>query len=310
MKKNSLDYLLIVLGTAIAGFGIACFSAPAHIAPGGVSGLATIMYYATGLDTGMIMLSISVPLFLLGIKIFGPLYGAKGFIGMLLLSVFVTLFGQLTQYQGFLDYSSEVSILLSSAFGGVVAGAGIGLVMKVGSNTGGTDILAQILARYTSIPVGSALLLFDGLVVITGGFFFGFESALFALVEMFCASQTVNYVLMNMGNNYAKTAYIVSNKYQDISERVLAELDHGGTILEGTGIFSGQNRKMLMTVVPNRKITALTRIVHEEDAFAFMFVLETYQVLGHGFVPMKKALERNKNASDSFEIPKKAQRVV
>jgi len=143
------------------------------------------------------------------------------------------------------------------------------------------------------------LFIFDGLVVITGGFFFGFESALFALVEMFCASQTVNYVLMNMGNNYAKTAYIISNNHEKISKRIVTELNRSATLYEGIGAFSGTPKVTLMAVVPNRNITALTRIVQEEDGTAFMFVLETYQVLGTGFVPMKRVLEHNKNASDT-----------
>lgn len=303
--KYLRDYFFIILGTAIAGFGIACFVTPAKIAPGGVNGIATIVYYLLGLDTGLTMLVVSIPLFLIGIKIFGPLYGAKSFFGMLLLSLFVTLFGQLTDYRGFLDYSDKIDILLSAIFGGVLLGGGVGTVMKAGANTGGTDIVAQILCRYTGIPLGNALFLCDGLIVVAGGLAFGFERALFALCTLYISGQMVNYVVMNMGNRYAKTAYIVSPAYETIGKRIIAELHHGGTVIDGVGIFTGQNRKLLMAVVPNMEITHLTKIVHEEDAQAFMFVLETYQVLGFGFVPMQKVLEGNKSMDIAVAKKKK-----
>jgi len=306
-KKDYHDYLFIILGAAIAGFGIACFVTPARIAPGGVNGIATILYYTIGIDTGLAMLLVSVPLFLLAIKIFGPQYGARCLTGMLLLALFVSIFGQLTGYHGFLDYGDKIDIMLSAIFGGITVGAGIGLVMKSGANTGGTDILAQALSKYSFIPVGTSLFFFDGLVVISGGIFFGVESALFALIDMYIQSQVINYVLMNMGNHYAKTAYIVSDNYEAISKRIISDLHHGGTLIDGKGIFTLKKRTMLMAVVPNRMITALTHIVHEEDENAFMFVLETYQVLGFGFVPISKVLARNKNASDAAIISKKNQ---
>lgn len=145
MKNTIRDYTQIILGTMISGFGIACFITPAKIAAGGVSGIATIVYYLFGIDTGLTMILISIPLFLIGMKIFGPMYGLKSFVGTTLLSVFVSIFGQLTNYQGFLGYSDKVDILLSAIFGSVLVGGGIGLVMRAGSNTGGTDIVGQIL---------------------------------------------------------------------------------------------------------------------------------------------------------------------
>ena len=145
MKTKIKDYFQIIVGTMISGFSIACFITPAKIAPGGVSGIGTILYYLAGIDTGITMLIISLPLFLIGMKIFGAMYGLKSFLGMTLLSLFVSLFGQLTDYQGLLDYSDKVDILMSAIFGGILVGVGIGLVMRAGSNTGGTDIVGQIL---------------------------------------------------------------------------------------------------------------------------------------------------------------------
>jgi uncharacterized membrane-anchored protein YitT (DUF2179 family) len=295
MKNKFRDYFHIIIGTMVAGFGIACFVTPAQIAPGGVSGIGTIVYYLAGLDTGVTMLLISVPLFFIGMKVFGPLYGLKSFVGMLLLSVFVTLFGQLTNYDGLLTYTDKVDTLLSAIFGGVLVGGGIGLVIRAGSNTGGTDIIGQILNLITPMNLGTCIFMSDAVIVLIGGFVFGLEKALFAICALYISGQMINFVVMNLGTKYAKTAYIVSEKYERISERIIKELNRGGTILDGRGIYSKQNRTTLMAVVPNQLINQLTQIVHEEDDNAFMFVHETYQVLGFGFVPMAKVIESNKS---------------
>ncbi|NCD05757.1 MAG: YitT family protein [Spirochaetia bacterium] len=301
MKNKIKDYIQIILGTMISGFGIACFITPAKIASGGVSGIATIIYYLSGVDTGLTMILISLPLFIIGMKIFGPVYGLKSFVGMTLLSVFVSLFGQLTDYQGFLEYTDKVDILLSAIFGGVLVGGGIGFVMRAGSNTGGTDIVGQILNLFTPLNLGTCVFLCDAVVVIIGGLVFGLERALFAVCALYISGQTINFVVMSLGNKYAKTAYIVSDNYERISDRIINELHRGGTLLNGKGIYTQQGRTMLMAVVPNQVINQLTQIVHEEDEKAFMFVHETYQVLGYGFVPLSKMLDSNK----SRPVPRK-----
>lgn len=295
MKSKVRDYIQIIIGAMISGFGIACFITPAKIVAGGVGGIATILYYLVGIDTGLTMILISLPLFLIGMKIFGPLYGLKSFVGMTLLSVFVSLFGQLTNYQGFLDYSDKVDILLSAIFGGVLVGGGIGLVMRAGSNTGGTDIVGQILNLFTPLNVGTCVFICDAIIVVVGGLVFGLERALFAICALYISGQMINFVVMSLGTKYAKTAYIVSDKYESISRRIIDEMNRGGTILQGQGIYTKQERTTLMAVVPNQLINHLTQIVHEEDEKAFMFVHETYQVLGYGFVPLSKVLNSNKS---------------
>jgi uncharacterized membrane-anchored protein YitT (DUF2179 family) len=290
MSQKVKDYLLIVLGTFITGFSIACFITPAKIAAGGLNGFATILYYLLGIDTGLTILLCSIPLFAVGMRIFGRTYGIKSLMGVILLSLFTTLFGQLTGYQGFLDYSDKVDILCSGIFGGFLTGAGIGLVMRTGANTGGTDIIAQIINKYTPIPLGTALFLSDGIVVIAGGFIFGFESALFAIFTLYVSGQTINYMVMSLGTKYAKTAYIVSENVQVISERIIKDLGRGGTILKGTGIYTNKERSILMVVLPNTLITQAIHIATEEDERAFVFVHETYQAMGQGFKPLPKVV--------------------
>ncbi len=286
-KKTVVEYTYIVIGTFIAGLAVAGFITPAKIASGGVNGIGTICYYTFGWDPGIVMLACSIPLFLIGMKIFGPIYGAKSLIGSSLLSLWVSVIGQLTGYDGFLNYADKVDVLLSAIFGGVLIGAGIGLVMRSGANTGGTDIVAQIINKYTPLPLGTALFLVDGLIIVAGAVVFGFERALFAIITLYLSGQMINYVVMNLGTKYAKTAYIVSKKHEAIGRRIISELRHGATLLTGVGVYTGKSRTMLMAVVNNRQINALERIVHEEDPDAFMFVNETYQVQGQGFANVK-----------------------
>ncbi len=300
------EILYLVVGTAVAGLAIALFITPAKIASGGVNGIATIIYHRTGWDTGAMMLAISVPLFFFGMRIFGKTYGAKSLAGTLLLSAWVSLFGQITHYQGVLPYVDRMDILLSAIFGGVLLGSGIGIVMRSGANTGGTDIIAQIISHYTPLPLGTALFVADGLVIILGALNFGLERALFAVITLYLSGQMVNFVVMNLGTKYAKTAYIVSEHHQAIGKRIIAELRHGGTLITGIGIFTQRERPILLAVVHNQQITHLTQIVHEEDPSAFMFVHETYQALGEGFVPMGKIVA-SKQQRDQHHRPKRTQ---
>jgi len=286
IKRAFKEYLNIVVGTMIAGFSVAIFVTPAKIASGGVNGISTILYHTMGWDPGLVMLLINIPLFFLGMKVFGPLYGFKSLFGSVLLSLFVSFFGYLTKYQGVLSYGDRMDTLLSAVFGGVLLGSGIGIVMRSGSNTGGTDILAQILNKYTPMNMGTCLFLIDAVIILCGWAVFGLERALFAVIALYISSQMINYMVMNLGTKYAKTAYIVSEKHQVIGDRIIKELHHGGTLLSGVGIFTGQNRTILLAVVHNQQINHLMQIVREEDPGAFMFVHETYQALGQGFVPM------------------------
>jgi len=286
------DYFYIVVGTCIAGFGIACFITPARISCGGVNGIATIIYHLTGFDTGLAMLCVSVPIFIAGVLSFGIEYGLKSVAGTVLLSLWTSFFGILTGYNGILPYADRMDIFLSTIFGGGLVGGGIGIVMRTGANTGGTDIVAQIINKYTPLSTGTGLFIADGLVLLSGVVVFGLDHALFGIITIFISTYMVNYMILSFGTRYAKTAFIFSEKHTQISSRIITELDRGATELKGTGTFTGAERTLLIAVMPNRQINQLTKIVYEEDPQAFMFIQDTYEVLGEGFVSIDKALSR------------------
>lgn len=284
-----VELFYIVTGSFLTAVGIALFAAPAKIASGGVSGIATIFYHTFGFDTGLSILILSVPLFLLGVAIFGKEYGLRSLAGTLLLSFFTSLLNRFFGYGGLLSYDNVLSVLLSAIFGGAMMGIGIGLVMRSGANTGGTDIVAQILARYTPLSMGSALFLVDALVIGASGFIFSLEMALYATITVFITGTVIDRVVLSFGTRSAKTVFIVSDKLETIQKEILVQLGHGGTILSGIGMYTGLDRPVIMTVVSNHKVAQLTNIVHETDKRAFMIVQEAYKVLGEGFSPIEEA---------------------
>ncbi len=301
MKSSSLlifhrvsDLIYLLFGPFIAACGVSLFYTPAKIVAGGSTGLATIVFYLTGLDQGAVMMCINVPLIVIGMVVFGFKYGIKTLIGSTLLSFWVSILGRYTNYQGFLDTAEPINVLLSAIFGGILLGSGIGITMRSGCNTGGTDIVAQVINHYSPLSIGTIQFAFNFLVVSLSGVFIGIQPMLFAIIAMFVSAQSVNYVLTGFGNNLAKNVYIISDYHTaEISRRVISELHHTGTLIEGTGMYTAQERIILMVVVPNHQLNALIRIINEEDPKAFVFVNEAYRVLGRGFVNLKKASEEN-----------------
>ncbi len=291
-RVTNILYLLI--GTMLSATAGAVFYTPARITGGGATGIGTIFYYLFGLDQGNVMLCVNIPLVLFGMKVFGWKYGIRTLIGSVMLSIWTTVFGHLTGYQGFLDYSDNVNVLLSALFGGVLMGMGIGLTMKSGSNTGGTDIISQVVSHYFPVRVGTVSFSVNAIVVSCGGIFLGLQPMLFAIIAMYLSSQLTNYVLLGFGTNLAKAVYILSDEHiPDISQRVITELHRGGTVLQGTGIYTDKAHSLLIVIVPNNQLNYLMKIISVEDPTAFVFVTEAYEVLGRGFVSLKKIADKN-----------------
>ena len=291
-RVTNILYLLI--GTMLSATAGAVFYTPARITGGGATGIGTIFYYLFGLDQGNVMLCVNIPLVLFGMKVFGWKYGIRTLIGSVMLSIWTTVFGHLTGYQGFLDYSDNVNVLLSALFGGVLMGMGIGLTMKSGSNTGGTDIISQVVSHYFPVRVGTVIFSVNAIVVSCGGIFLGLQPMLFAIIAMYLSSQLTNYVLLGFGTNLAKAVYILSDEHiPDISQRVITELHRGGTVLQGTGIYTDKAHSLLIVIVPNNQLNYLMKIISVEDPTAFVFVTEAYEVLGRGFVSLKKIADKN-----------------
>lgn len=286
-----LDYLYIVIGSAITAFSVVAFLNPAQLAPGGVSGIATLLYYAASWDLSTTIFAINIPIFLIGTRFFGRQYGVKTLLGSVLLAVFTWLWTQMIGESGVLDASREMTKWLSSLFGGVTSGIGIGIVMKSGSNTGGTDIIAQIMARYTPLTLGTSLFAVDGVIIAASALLFGLESALYAIVVVYIMTAVIDKIVLSMGTAYAKTVFIISDRADEIGQYVTERMDRGATLIDAKGFYTKESRPMLMTVIPNQNIAELSRAVRSIDRRAFMIVNETFHVVGEGYTPIEKLSE-------------------
>lgn len=288
---NSFDIFYLLVGPAVAAFGIAVFYTPAKITSGGAAGVANILYNLFGFELGITSLCVNIPLIAIGMAVFGFKYGLKTLIGSSLLSFWISLFGRITSYKGIMDISEPVNVLLSALFGGVMLGTGIGLTMKAGCNTGGTDIIAQSIAHYTPLAVGTISFCFNAIVVGSSGYFIGLQPMLFSIIGMACSSYMVNYVLTGFGTKRSKAVYIVSDNMQTIGKDIVKEMKKTGTLLDGTGVYTQHEHKILLVLVQNHQYQKLLRIINRDDPKAFVFVNEAYNVMGKGFVPLKKVAD-------------------
>lgn len=294
-KRNRLkkwkDYLLIVIGAIIAAAGINIFMVPYKIAPGGVSGIATVIYYLSGekFPVGVTMLVFNIPLFILGYRFIGKNFIIKTFVGTVLLSTIIDTTQPIGTYlvDRFLlnpeipDYNPD--ILLYSMFGGFLLGAGLGLVFKSGATTGGTDLAARIVNKYVpALTIGQTLLLIDcGVILFAAVTFKSFQLALYAIVALYISSKIIDVILE--GGSFAKALFIISDMPEVIAPRIMQELDRGVTALKGTGMYTNSDKQVLFCVVHRGQLIRLKTIVNEIDEKAFIILTDIREVLGEGF---------------------------
>lgn len=272
--KILVDYLLITVGVILTAIALDAFLIPGRIASGGVSGLATIVYHVTGIPVGATMLAVNIPLIISALVVIGPSFGARTVYGSILVSIAVEALRPvvpvLTQ-----------DLMLSSVYGGALAGLGMGLAFRHGGSTGGTDLAAGLINKFTHLSVGKSLLIIDFVVVSLAGVVFSAELALYALISIFATSKVID--LVQEGFSYAKTAIIISSQPDAVASAILTRMGRGVTGIKGVGKYSGMDREVLMCVVSRREITQLKNLVKELDKDAFMTITDTYEVLGEGF---------------------------
>jgi uncharacterized membrane-anchored protein YitT (DUF2179 family) len=273
-RRIILGYGGVLLGVVITAFGVSFFLIPAKIAAGGVSGLATVIYHLARFPAGVTMLLLNVPLFILSWRVLGSMFGAKTLFGTIALSLFVDLFNRLA-------VPMTGDLLLAAIYGGVFSGIGLGIAFRSGGSTGGTDMAAQLLARYFPTSVGQALLIVDGVVILLAGAAFGLELAMYALIAVFISTKTIDVV--QEGQNYAKACLIISNHPEQIGQAIMRQLERGVTSLDGKGFYTQQGKEVLLVIVSRMEIGSIKRIVAEIDSRAFVIIHDVHEVLGEGF---------------------------
>ncbi len=273
-KKLVRDYLVITAGAFVLAAALDAFLVPNKIAAGGVSGLATIIYYLTGFPVGWCFLLLNIPLFVLSYRELGAQVVVRSLYGAVATSLFVELLA------GRIGVPTRDN-LLAAFYGGILAGLGMGLVLRARGTTGGTDLVARLVHKYLPVTVGQALLGADFFVISLAGLVFNAELALYALLALLATSKVID--LVQEGVSYAKTAFIISRRPAEIAAAVFRELDRGVTAVPARGMYTGEEKTLLLVVVAKTEETRLKQVIYETDPEAFVFIANAHEVLGEGF---------------------------
>ena len=215
----------------------------------------------------------NVPLFIIGYRAMGRVFVIRSLVATVLFSVLIDLIP--------LPPMTEQP-LLGAVFGGVLLGAGLGLILRGGATTGGTDMVARMIHnRFQHISVGAFLFLIDCCVVLMAGFFIEAEYALYAFVALYAASKLIDVVMVGLTRE--KACYIISTQHEQVKREIMEKLDRGVTVLHAEGGYSGQERPVLLCVLSAQELGRLKAIVREADEDAFLFISDAHEVLGEGF---------------------------
>jgi len=272
-RDSIMEYVYVVVGAAIIAIGFNVFLLPNQIASGGVSGISTILHGLFGWNPGYVQYAFNIPLFIAGVLLLGKKFGIKSFIGTVTLPLIVLL---THSWEPWTD-----NPLLGALFGGIVVGLGIGLVFKGNASTGGTDLLAQIITKFTGITLGTSVLLIDGMIAISAAIVFDLEKGLYALIGLYVTTKTID--IIQLGFSQSKMVYIITTKQDEIRDAIYAEINRGVTKLPAIGGYTGEARPVLMVVVYQTEFTKLKQLIKSVDPSAFVIVSDAYEVLGKGF---------------------------
>ncbi len=287
-RKWFYDYSLILIGSFILAAGFVFFITPHRIVPGGVYGIAIVVHYLTrgliefwpdGFPIGLFGLILNIPLTWLGIKILGPKFGIKTIIGFVLTSLFIDGIALMREVA---TAPLVEDVLLSSVFGGVMLGFGLGLIFKSRATSGGSDIVAMIVAKYTRLPLGRLMIYVDSVIVLFGLMAFqDWAIPLYSWVVIFITGRAIDLTLE--GADYNKALFIVSKQHELIRHKILFDLERGGTYLKGQGMYTQSEKDLIFTVVSRRELAILESYIREIDPDAFITIMDTKEILGEGF---------------------------
>lgn len=281
-KEWFKTYTLITIGTFVMAAGFVLFISPYKLAPGGVYGVAIILHHLFDLPIGIVALCLDIPLTIIGIKVLGPRFGIKTVYGFVMTSVWVTLLEVIWGYKPLV----EGDALLSTIFGGVLVGVGLGLVFKAKASSGGSDIIAMIIAKYTKLPIGQLLIIVDSSIVLLSlAAFQDWKIPLYSWIIIFITGKLIDVVIQ--GVSYEKTLFIVSEKHDEIRDKIVNDLNRGGTFLKAEGMYKNDEKSVIFTVVNRREMSILQDHIIKIDPKAFMTVINASEILGNGFKSLR-----------------------
>ena len=276
-RKTAMDwikkYLVLIIGSLIYSAGLEIFLVPNNIIDGGIGGISIMASYLTGIPFGVYMLVLNLPFLYLGYKQIGKTFAISTIISIIALSIFSEFLEPVPQITQ--DY------FLAAIFGGIIAGAGVGLVIRQGGSLDGTEITAIILDRKTSFSVGEVVMFFNLFILGAAGFVFGWDKAMYSLVAYFIISKMIDVVLKGLDESYA--VMIVSDEYEEIADALMHRLGRGVTYLHGQGAYTGDDKQVLYCVVTRLEVVKLKEIALEKDEAAFVTINPVHDIVGGRF---------------------------
>ncbi len=287
IMNNVRTYVLMALGLLIFSIAWTAFLLPHQISGSGVSGLAAIIFYATGIPMGYTYFAINAILILIGLKVLGTGFGIKTIYGILLAAAMLSVL------QPLIPGPVVQEKFMSALIGGGLCGVGLAIIFTQGGSTGGTDIIAMIVTRYRNISLGRVILYCD-VVIISSSYLIltdmepmqRVETMVYGFVTMAILSYTLDTILS--GNRQSVQVFIFSRHYEMIADQITEKLHRGVTVVEGTGWYTKENQKVIITLVRKNEASDLYRIIRNIDDKAFITVANVMGVYGRGFEELKR----------------------
>ena len=303
VKQQILSYLYLVLGSALFAVGDVMFVNPYHLAPGGVYGLANVFNALWGWKISVAGICMDVPLLIIGTIVLGPKFGIKTVISVILIPVFTFLLESTWGYApvihdgAFFEAEAQSALyfmdgdvqryfmpdfFLNTVVSGIIYGLAIGIIFRAGATSGGSDIISMIIHKYTKISLGTLVLIVDSLISLTTLLAFeDFRLPIYSIILIFIESKIIDLVVE--GVKSYKTAFIVTDKIDEVRDFIIKDLDRSGTVFAGTGLYQGAERKMIYVTLNRADLVKLKANLRFLDPDAFVNVIESSEIMGNGF---------------------------
>ena len=264
------EFAMLTLGAAVAAFAIEEFLVPCRILDGGVVGISIITNYLTNIRLSLLTFVLNIPFLLVGYKVLGREFFVKAGYAMVVFSIFLEVFAPMG------DVTRDS--LLAVCFGGIILGAGVGMVISFGGCLDGTETVAILLNRKTDVPVGRTVLLFNIVIYGVAGRLFGFDRAMYSLLTYYITSKVLD--IIDNGMNQAKAAMIITNDGREIADMIYKQMGRTVTIMEGQGLISGK-KDVLYCVLDRLEVYELKKLINSADASAFIAINEVSEIIGN-----------------------------
>ena len=282
MLRHIKSILTIIFGAAIYAFGLTYFVVPHHLFEGGATGITLITYYLFNIPISVMNLIINIPLFILAWKIFGAKTLYSSLLGTISLSIWLAIFEKIP-----LSFNLEGDLVIVALVAGVLLGLGLGIIFNAGGTTGGTDIVARILNKYTNISVGKLLFALDFLILMLILIIFqDLRLVTYTLLFDFIVSRVID--LIGEGGYAGKGFMIITKRPDQLAKAINDDLGRGVTFISGQGYYSQEDLKIIYCIVGRNEIVKMKEMIHRIDPQAFITITEAHEILGEGFTYIKE----------------------